>query len=192
MAKKKSELLQMKWSDLKPKQRERFASRASFQARKAAQQSKVDFATTPSPVAPGKTYTGLDVFRDVDPMAGFRSQAQQQAAQAQVGENIFKPQTQAPRSTGVGGPGRPKPATSSVFEQNLAKLEDVLTEQTQEQDNRYSTLQNQLLAALGGTERPTVGGVRAARRSKQKRQLATMGATGTFGRSGLRIRSLNI
>jgi len=80
------------------------------------------------------------------------------------------------------------------FQESLAQQAAQFAAMQQAQEERMAALQQQMLQAqVRSAERPTVAGVKSATSSAgTDMQIARRGATGAFGRSGLRIKGLNV
>ena len=82
---------------------------------------------------------------------------------------------------------------SQGFETRLAAQQAESTRLAEEQAKRFETLQNQFQAQTQMMQRPDVMGVKTAAGSGgDAMQIARRGVRGAFGRTGLRISSLNV
>lgn len=84
-------------------------------------------------------------------------------------------------------------ALSQGFEQRLAAQQAESQRLAEEQAKRFEALQNQFQAQTQMMQRPDVAGVKTATGSSgDAMQIARRGVRGAFGRTGLRISSLNV
>ena len=82
---------------------------------------------------------------------------------------------------------------TSGFQTQLADQAAAFDKIRQEQEQRMTGLQNMFIAQQQQQDRPTVAGVKTATGSAgDAMQVARRGVSGTFGRRGMRISSLNV
>ena len=182
----------MKWSQLKPKQKERFASKAAFKERKATQAAKPISPST-SLVSPDVSFSDRPTSLQIGPLKPTAARPNPFVP--------FKPQTMAPRPTGVGGPDAPQRVETTTVAQDIQQQEDTdyggqLTELFEGLQGQTDLTFEQFKERMRDPAyRARVQGIRFADRGTggmTQRQLARSGTKGVFGRTGLRISSLNL